>query len=144
MKLKKSRVYYRYYPPCLYFLLDRWLCKMSRRGLHLTDHGTLKYVFEERKPTESIYLSFDCSIYPSHFHKGSTTLQQRHPNIAKNYGKAVKPRKPDAKTVVLVSPDKIDKEYYQIIRTRNRLGIIESLRDIAIIAGVIAVLWLIR
>lgn len=136
------KIYYRFYLPCAYFLLDNWLCRMSKNGLHLFDYGLIKYVFREGTPSDQKYFTYSDTWGP---HNGEYLfcLSLYHPVPEKKYGKQISPQKVHDKTIVLVDPRKIDKEYYIMKRKRNRLYAIRCIIDfIRIVGGAVLLIFL--
>lgn len=134
------KTFYRFYPACTYFLLDKWLSKMSQKGLFLSDYGVIKYEFREGTPREKTYFTYSDD-------KGNLSYGHRfwvsyyHPAPEKNYGKQISPQKVHDKTIVLVDARKIDNEYYIMRHRRNKLYTIRDMLDFLLI--IVAPLFLI-
>ncbi len=128
------KTYYRYYPSCTYHLLDNWLNKKSKKGQFLEDYGLVKYVFREGTPQEKVYFTYsDITGNLSYGYRFCVTYY--HPAPDKNYGKLVSSKKVHDKSIILVDPKKINKEYYEMKHRRNMLYTIRSIIDFLRIVG---------
>ena len=131
----------RFYPICLYFLLDRWLSKMSRRGLRLVGVRLgLIYIFEKGEPKNRIYFSFSTFFSKTSILFRRHWLQTKYPLIEKRFG--VKSALSDTflPTVVEIDTERInvraDPEYLNLVRDRNRIYLAETLgRTLLLLVG---------
>ncbi len=133
------KTYYRYYPACAYHLLDNWLSEMSKKGLFLVDYKLAKYVFREGTPHEKIYFTYS-DITGNLSYGYRFCVSYYHPAPDKNYGKPVSPQKVHDKSIILVDPQKIDREYYIMRHRRNKLYAIRCIIDFLRIVGGAALL----
>ena len=119
--IKKFRIY----PPFLYFMLDKWLKKMSSEGWHVVHCSLLFFWFEKGEPKNKEYFTYGLGS-----HEGEYSVSMRHPHLEKIYG--VKKKKSqinsnESKTynIVEIDTDRIDINnnvgYKELLNDRNRL-----------------------
>ena len=73
----------RLYPEFLYFLLEKWLKKMSCNGYHLIDCKLgFIYKFEVGAPKEKEYFAWS----PTATGAGRFSITMRYPNLIKTFG----------------------------------------------------------
>ena len=137
---------YRFYPDCLFFLLDAWLKKMSKNGYHLVDYGIITYVFEKGNPEDREYFTYSCD----RIGEGIFSILLRYPNLANTYGKKKKRSKLNksnhskGRTILEIDTDSISLKnnigYNELIKDRNRLYFVRAVRDIAFFLFMILIL----
>lgn len=138
--IKKIRIY----PSFLYFLLEKWLKKMSLKGWHLVfrKFGII-YYFEKGVPEEKEYFVWD----PTYTGEGKYSIASRYPFLEKTYGVEKKKSKLNKNSIekydniIEIDTKKIDIHndlaYKELKNDRNRLYIWRFIRNIAIVTIVL-------
>lgn len=130
----------------MYSRLDKWLKEMSLSGWHIVDCGLCSFLFEHGAEAEKEYFTY--SYGASHRNEGYFSIPLRYPFLDKTYG--LKPKKSKinanfAKAYQIVEIDKsvIEKEgavgYRELVRDRNRLYALQTIRNVAIMFLMLAV-----
>ena len=144
LRIKKIR----FYPRCLFFLLDKWLKQMSKQGWYLVNYNLLVYEFEKKTPCEKEYFSYTCDWIG----EGKYSISLRYPLLQQTYG--VKKKKSmlnrnyrfQGTTILEIDTQKIDVEkdpgYHELIHDRNRLYTMYTLRNVALLAVLVAIVLL--
>lgn len=139
-----------YCPICLYFLLDKWLTKMSLKGSHLIDHGAFRYVFEIDEPYKQVFFTYAPTGHQRS--EGKYSISLRYPLLYKQFGKSHKKSKlnnlnqkriASGKTIIEIDESKINEAYEELVSDRNRLHFLYTIRGIIIFAVAIALLVLV-
>lgn len=141
----------RFFPKCLFFLRDRWLKKMSKKGWHLIDYGIFVYIFENGVPSDKEYFSYTCERVGD----GKYSIPLRYPLLDETFGVKKKKSKLNknsilkskANTIIEVDTHKIDIEndigYKELRHDRNKLYFLITIRNIAIILALIVFLFVV-
>lgn len=133
----------RFYPTFLYFLLDKWLKKMSAQGWHIVHCGIFTFWFEKGKPSEKEYFTYGLSTQ-----EGKYSVSLRYPYLKKTYGvdkkkSVINANENKAHQIVEIDIQRIDVEkdigYKELIRDRNRLYMAYFLRNLLLCLSVFAI-----
>ena len=146
MKNKDKIIRIRYYPSFLYFLLERWLSKMSLRGWELVSrHIGVVYRFEKSTPKSREYFVWE----PTRIGEGKYSIPMRYPfleihyGVKKKYSKLNKHSHIKHDTIIEVDTRKIDvdndTDYLELKRDRNKLYTLFFVRNIIVLAFVVLV-----
>lgn len=141
---RKTIKKYRFYPSFLFFRLDRWLKKMSAKGWHLIEYGSISFTFEEGEPCDKEYFTYH---YGGGVQKGGDKycLPTMHPFINKVYGIHRKRSRLNKETschsapyvIIEIDQDRIDVKadigYLELRRERIWLAALDHLRFFPII-----------
>ena len=138
---------FRIYPAFLYGRLDKWLKRMSLKGLHVVDCGFFTFLFQEGAPEEKEYFTYGLTSQ-----EGEYNLSLRHPFLEKIYG--VKKKKSiinsnEKKSYEIVEIDtkridvKNDTGYKELVKDRNRLYLKHFLRTLSLLLVLIAVIFIV-
>ena len=124
---KEIKKVLRFYPCCLYFLLEKWLKQMSLSGWHLIERKSFIYCFEKGKPQNREYFAWD----PTATGMGKYSIPMRYPFLIKTYGKHKKKSQLNRNslqkgdTIMEVDTERIDVSsdvgYKELVSERNRL-----------------------
>lgn len=139
---------YRMFPMCTFFLLDKWLGKMSQSGWHLVDYGLFMYRFQKGEPCNKEYFTYTTSGVG----EGKYSIPLRYPLLDKTYGKKKsvlnRINKTKGITILEIDNKKIDIQndigYKELKKDRNKLYALMTIRDSAAIAIMIVFLLLVR
>jgi hypothetical protein len=139
---------YRIFPMCTFFLLDKWLKKMSQAGWHLVDYGLYTYRFQKGNPCDKEYFTYTTSGVG----EGKYSIPLRYPMLEKTFGKKKsvlnRINKTKGITILEIDTKKIDIKndigYNELIADRNKLYALMTIRDIVAIAILIVFLLLVR
>ena len=127
----------RWYPPCLYHLLDKWLCQMSTAGWHIVDCTLFSFLFEKGKPEDRRYFTY--SIDMPRADAGKYSIPMRYPMLEKTYGVHPKKSKINANKqkvykIVELNREAIDTKYKisycEMLNDRNRLYKMRAVRNL--------------
>lgn len=134
-KKKKYIRKFRVYPAFLYKRLDKWLKKMSSKGLHVVDCRFFTFIFEKGEPKEKEYFTYGDAI-----REGKYSLSMRHPFLEKRYGsEKSKINKSRRRThrIIEIDTKKIDIKndvgYKELISDRNKLYLRYFILEISVI-----------
>lgn len=139
----------RFYPDCFFFMLDKWLKKMSQKGYHLIDYGIFTYTFEKGRPADKEYFTYSCDRTGD----GWFSISLRYPNLKKTYGKKRKKSKLNKAnisigvTIVEIDTDRIsisDIGYKELIKDRNRLYFFRAVRDVTLVLVMLLILIVVQ
>lgn len=140
----------RYYPDCFFFMLDKWLKRMSQNGYHLTDYGIVTYIFEKGNPEDREYFTYSCESIGD----GRFSVALRYPNLANTYGKKKNKSKLNkaniSKGVTIVEIDTArisifeNIGYKELIKDRNRLYCLRALRNVAVVLAMLMILIIVQ
>ena len=136
MKKKEKIILIILCPSSLYFLLERWLTKMSIKAWHLISrkHGFL-YLFEKGEPKKKEYFIWDST----HTGEAKYSINLRYPSLMKTYGVEKKRSKLNKNsiatfdTIMEVDTNKITEKklYFKELKCdRNRLYAIRGVRNL--------------
>ena len=150
MKNKSVIKRIRLYPPCLYFLLEKWFKKMSLKGWHVFDCKVFIYYFEKGNPEEKEYFVYT----PTYTGEGKYSIPMRYPFLRETYGVKKKYSKLNKNsflknnTIIEIDTNRIDIEhdigYKELKSDRNRLYAIMTIRNFSIILMVIILIIILK
>ena len=145
-KNKKTIKKFRICPSCLYFLLEKWLKEMSKKGWHVFDCKVCVYYFEKGMPQEKEYFVYDAGWIG----EGRYSIPSRYPLLTQTYGVKKEKSKLNKNsinkhnTIIEVDTKKIDIKndtgYKELKRDRNRLYALLTIRNICFILGLVIIL----
>ena len=144
----------RIYPDFLYSRLEKWLHKMSLKGLHLVKRKFgIIYYFEKGEPEEKEYFAWS----PTATGEGKHSIPLRYPHLEKQFGVKKKNSKLNKNatlkydTIIELDRDLIYGEkkiaYQELISDRNRLYMQKFIKFsliMALVAVILAVLFWIK
>ena len=134
---KKFRIYFSF----SYFLLDKWLKKMSANGWHVVDCSFCIFYFEQGEPAEKEYFTYGLPA-----NEGYYSIELRYPFLEKTYGVSKKKSKINGNTakaynIVEIDTKRIDIKrnagYKELVFDRNKLYGMYSIRYFAVLIVVI-------
>lgn len=136
-----SIVKYRVFIPITYARLECWLSNMSEKGLHLAKYGSFRYQFEVGVPQKRSYFVYHTGEFPRNG-EGYFSFRLRYPNLIQSIGVSKRrsslnqysERENVAKVIIEVDTQHSLQEYKDITVERNRLYLIEFLRNVGIFA----------
>ena len=133
------------YPVCLFYLLDKWLKAMSKKGWHIVHCGLFFFIFERGLPFEKEYFTYQIFTQEEKYN-----LLLMHPFLEETYGVKKKKSRINAnKTkvyqIVEIDTDKIDVAhdvgYNELVSDRNRLYFRYSVRNYIVFSVIILILF---
>lgn len=143
---KKVKKYYTFIPAFLYVPFEHFLAQMSTKGWCLITYSWIRFTFEKASPKTRKYFIFHSGGVRSSDGKYSLTL--RYGDILQSYGKKRDKSKLNSYTKAHTSylsiielEDDLEKEerFHELIKDRNTLYFVESIRDY-ILFGVLGTL----
>lgn len=134
----------RIYPPVVYFLLEKWLKKMSTKGLHLVNcNFGIIYRFEKGIPEEKEYFVWDTTRTG----EGKYSIELRYPLLRKEFGVKEKRSKLNKNSsrkhfnIIEVDKTKLNTEqnlFFSYLRKeRNRLYLLRFVNMLIVVAFLI-------
>ena len=142
---KQYRKVFKVYPACLFYLLDKWLKAMSKKGWHIVHCGLFFFIFERGLPFEKEYFTYQIFTQEAKYN-----LMLMYAFLEKTFGVKEKKSKINAnKTkkyqIVEIDTDKIDVahdvEYNELVSDRNRLYFRYSVRNYIIFSIIVLILF---
>lgn len=134
---KQYHKVFRIYPVFLYHRLDRWLKLMSEKGWHIAHCSLFFFFFEKGQPSTKEYFTYGLSTQ-----EGKYSISLRHPFLEKKYGleknkSIINANKAKSYQIVEIDTEKIDVindvGYRELVKDRNRLYLIYSIRNLCIV-----------
>lgn len=145
MKNKMIKKIIKIYPPVMYFLLEKWLRKMSSNGWHLIKRKFFIYYFEKGEPEKREYFVWS----PSYTGEGKYSIPLRYPKLTITYGKKKQKSKLNKnsylkhETIIEIDTQKIDIQndvgYKELIDDRNRLYLRCFIRNLCIVITILLI-----
>lgn len=142
---------YRIYFPITYGRLEKWLGKMSRNGAQLIRYGAIKYVFSLGEAKERSYFVYHIGAAPRR-DEGFFSMSLRYPLLQQDIGLSKNRSHLNrnagsgnaAKAILEVDTERALTQYQELVSERNRLYLLEFLRNGAILALVILLLMIVN
>ena len=121
---------------------------MSKRGWYLIDYNLFVYRFEKNIPCEKEYFSYVCDWIG----EGKYSIPLRYPLLQQTYG--IKKKKSTLNrnnrlkgtTILEIDTQRVNVEndlgYHELIRDRNRLYLMQTLRNVALLILLVVIVVL--
>lgn len=125
----------RFVPSFFYLFLERWLNKMSKKGIKLVHYKGFLYYFEKTEPENRIYFVYNCTGYRKD--EGKYSFSLRYPCFEEQYAISKKSSSlnkdnkinPQAKKIIEIDSGKADADYYIVLKERDSIYLKKACRD---------------